>query len=143
MKQSLFWELFQGASQPSSLFDSCPLFALSAKCLKLTSNKGNMDIQELKKQEARRARKEAEILLRHVSTQLNKSAYEIDVLIEQFKTARIPLRRQAILNEAIKNLAANLMPNLGLAQLAQAQVQLALRDQAPLVTEVNAAKDTN
>ncbi len=77
-----------------------------------------MDIQELKKQEARRARKEAEILLRHASTQLNKTAYEIDVLIEQFKMARIPLKRQAILNEAIKHLAANLMPNLGLAQLA-------------------------
>ena len=100
-----------------------------------------MDIQELKKQEARRARKEAEILLRHASTQLNKTAYEIDVLIEQFKMARTPLKRQAILNEAIKHLAANLMPNLGLAQLAQAQVQLALRDQAPLATEVNAAKD--
>jgi hypothetical protein len=142
MKQSQFWGLFQGASQPSSLFVSCPLVALSAKCLKLTSNKVNMDIQELKKQEARRARKEAEILLRHASTQLNKTAYEIDRLIEQFNMARIPLKRQAILNEAIKHLAANLMPNLGLAQLAQAQVQLALRDQAPLATELNAAKDS-
>ena len=78
-----------------------------------------MDVQELKKQEARRARKEAEILLRHASTQLNKTAYEIDVLIEQFKMARIPLKRQTILNDAIKHLAANLIPNLGLAVLTQ------------------------
>ena len=47
---------------------------------------------------------------------------------KEFSTARIPIRRQVILNEAISHLVANVLPNLGVAEMARAQVQLALRD---------------
>jgi hypothetical protein len=91
-----------------------------------------MGIEELKKQEARRARNEAEKCLRHASIVLAKTAHEIDGYIVQLKTARMPLRRQAILNEAINHLATQLMPNLGFAELARVQSLLATRDHAPL-----------
>jgi hypothetical protein len=94
-----------------------------------------MSVEELKKQEARRVRKEAEKCLRHASIVLAKSAHEIDGYIAQLKTARIPLRRQAILNEAINHLATQLIPNLGFAELAKAQALLAIRDHAPLASE--------
>jgi hypothetical protein len=94
-----------------------------------------MGIEELKKQEARRARNEAEKCLRHASIVLAKTAHEIDGYIVQLKTARIPLRRQAIINEAINHLATQLMPNLGFAELAKAQALLAIRDHAPLASE--------
>ena len=38
------------------------------------------------------------------------------------------VRRQVILNEAIAHLVANVLPNLGIAEMARVQVQLALRD---------------
>jgi hypothetical protein len=95
-----------------------------------------MGIEELKKQEARRVRNEAEKCLRHASIVLAKTAHEIDGYIYQLKTARIPLRRQVILNEAINHLATQLMPNLGFAELARAQSLLATRDHAPLAREV-------
>jgi hypothetical protein len=94
-----------------------------------------MSIEELKKQEARRVRIEAEKCLRHASIVLAKTAHEIDGYIAQLKTARIPLRRQAILNEAISHLATQLIPNLGFAELARAQALLATRDHAQLASE--------
>jgi hypothetical protein len=94
-----------------------------------------MSIEELKKQEARRVRNDAEKCLRHASIVLAKTAHEIDGYIDRLKTARIPLRRQAILNEAINHLATQLMPNLGFAELAKAQALLAIRDHAPLASE--------
>jgi hypothetical protein len=60
--------------------------------------------------------------------QLGKAAYEIDEYLKEFSTARIPIRRQVILNEAIAHLVANVLPNLGIAEMARVQVQLALRD---------------
>ena len=86
------------------------------------------EIQELKVQEARRVRDEAKKCLRHASFQLGKAAYEIDEYLKEFSTARIPIRRQVILNEAIAHLVANVLPNLGIAEMARVQVQLALRD---------------
>lgn len=94
-----------------------------------------MGIEELKKQEARSVRIEAEQCLRHASIVLAKTAHEIDGYIAQLKTARIPLRRQAILNEAINHLATQLIPNLGFAELARAQALLAIRDHASLSSE--------
>jgi len=94
-----------------------------------------MGIEELKKQEARRVRNEAEKCLRHASIVLAKTAHEIDGYIAQLKTARIPLRRQAILNEAINHLATQLIPNLDFAELPRAQALLAIRDHASLASE--------
>ena len=59
-----------------------------------------MGIEELKKQEARRVRNEAEKCLCHASMVLAKTAHEIDGYVDQLKTACIPLRCQATLNEA-------------------------------------------
>lgn len=86
------------------------------------------DMTELRAQEARRVRDEAKKCLRHASFQLGKAAYEIDKYLNEFSTARIPIRRQVILNEAIEHLVATVLPNLGIAEMARAQVQLALRD---------------
>ena len=86
------------------------------------------EIQELRAQEARRVRDKAKKCLRHASFQLGKASYEIDEFLKEFSTARIPLRRQVILNEAIAHLVANVLPNLGIAEMARVQVQLALRD---------------
>ena len=53
---------------------------------------------------------------------------KIDEFLKDFNTARIPIRRQVILNEAIEHLVANMLPSLGIAEMARVQVQLALRD---------------
>jgi len=86
------------------------------------------EIAELKAQEARRARDEAKKCLRHASLQLGKAAYEVDEYLKDFSTARIPIRRQVILNEVIAHLVSNVLPNLGIAEMARIQVQLAMRD---------------
>ena len=86
------------------------------------------EILELRAQEALRVRNEAKKCLRHASIQLSKASYEIDKYLRDFSTARIPIRRQVILNEAIAHLVANVLPNLGIAEMAHVQVQLALRD---------------
>jgi hypothetical protein len=83
---------------------------------------------ESEAREARRVRDEAKKCLRHASFQLGKAAYEIDEFLKEFSTARIPIRRQVILNEAIAHLVTNVLPNLGIAEMARVQVQLALRD---------------
>ena len=86
------------------------------------------EMQELRAQEARRVRDEAKKSLPHASFQLGKAAYEIDEYLKEFITARISIRRQVILNEAIAHLVTNLLPSLGIAEMARVQVQLALRD---------------
>ena len=84
------------------------------------------EMNELRTQEAMRVRNEAKKCIRHASIQLSKASYEIDEYLRDFSNARIPIRRQMILNEAIAHLVANVLPNLG-AEMAQVQVQLALR----------------
>ena len=86
------------------------------------------EMAELRAQEARRVRDEAKKCLRYASFQLSKAAYEIDEYLKDFSTARIPIRRQVILNDAIAHLINNLLPSLGIAEMARVQVQLALRD---------------
>ena len=86
------------------------------------------EMAELRAQEARRVRDKAKKCLRHASFQLGKAAYEIDEYLKEFSTARIPIRRQVILNEALEHLVANVLPNLGIAEMARVQVQLALSD---------------
>jgi hypothetical protein len=86
------------------------------------------EMAELRAQEGKQVRDEAKKCLRHASFQLGKAAYEIDEYLKEFSTARIPIRRQVILNEAIEHLVATALPNLGIAEMARAQVQLALRD---------------
>ncbi len=86
------------------------------------------EMNELRAQEAMRVRNEAKKCLRHASIQLSKASYEIDEYLRDFSTARIPIRRQVIINAAISHLVANVLPNLGIAEMAQVQVQLALRD---------------
>ena len=86
------------------------------------------EMAELRAQEARRVRDEAKKCLRHASFQLEKAAYEIDEYLKDFSITRIPIRRQVILNEVIAHLVANVLPNLGIAEMARIQVQLAIRD---------------
>ena len=59
------------------------------------------EMAELRAHEAKRVRDEAKKCLRHASFQLGKASYEIDEYLKDFSTARIPIRRQVILNEAI------------------------------------------
>ena len=86
------------------------------------------EMEVLRSQEAKRARDAAKKGLLHASFQLDKAAYEMDEFLKDFNTARIPIRRQVILNEAIAHLVANVLPNLGIAEMARVQVQLALKD---------------
>ena len=86
------------------------------------------EMEVLRAQEAKRARDEAKKCLLHASFQLDKAAYEMDEFLKDFNTARIPIRRQVILNEAIAHLVTNVLPNLGIAEMARVQVLLALRD---------------
>lgn len=46
-----------------------------------------------------------------------------------FQKTRIPIRRVAILNEAIDYLGKEVMPSLKIAEMASAQSRLAGRDQ--------------
>ena len=66
--------------------------------------------------------------LRHDSFQLGKATYDIDEYLKEFSTARIPIRRQVILNESIAHVVTNLLPSLVIAEMVCVQVQLALRD---------------
>ena len=61
--------------------------------------------------------------------ELTKAANEIDEYLKDFSTARIPtIGWQVILNQAIEHLVANVLPNLGIAEMARVQVQLAVPD---------------
>jgi hypothetical protein len=51
------------------------------------------EMAELRAQEDKRVRDEANKCLRHASFQLGKAAYEIDEFLKDFNTARIPMRR--------------------------------------------------
>ena len=86
------------------------------------------EMTELKAQEAKRVRNEAKKCLRHASNQLSKAAYEIDQYLNDFSTTRLTIRRQVILNQAIEHLVCNVLPSLGISEMARVQVQLALRD---------------
>jgi len=57
-----------------------------------------------------------------------KLAFDIEEYLKEFSTVLILIRRQVILNEAKVHLVANILPNLGIAEMARVQVQLALRD---------------
>jgi hypothetical protein len=61
---------------------------------------------KLRAQEAKRVGDEAKKCLRHASFQLGKAAYEIDIYLKDFSTARIPISGQVILNEAIAHLVS-------------------------------------
>ena len=50
--------------------------------------------------------------------ELTKAAYEIDEYLKDFSTARIPIRRQVIINGAIAHLVANVLPSLVVAWMA-------------------------
>ena len=69
-------------------------------------------------------RDEAKKCLRHASFQLGKAAYEIDEYLKEFSTVRIAIRRQVILHEAIAHLVANVLPNLGNAEMARGKFNL-------------------
>mgnify|MGYP007012803227 CR=1 FL=1 len=82
------------------------------------------EMAELRAQEARRVREEAKKCLRHASFQLGKAAYEIAEYLKEVSTVRIAIRRQVILNEAIAHLVANVLPNLGNAEMARGKFNL-------------------
>ena len=86
------------------------------------------EIQELSAQEVKRVKDEVKKCLRHASFELGKAAFEIDRYLTEFSTARILIRRQVILNQAIEHLVCNVFPSLCIAEMARVQVQLALRD---------------
>lgn len=63
-----------------------------------------MSIEELRAQMSKEAKRDALKCLRSSSQQLGKASYQIDKLIEEFQRTRIPVRRQAIVNQAIDHL---------------------------------------
>ena len=85
-----------------------------------------MSIEELKTQMAKDAKRDALKCLRSASQQLGKASYQIDKLIEEFQRTRIPVRRQAIVNQAIEHLVTNVLPMLNIAELASIQARLAV-----------------
>jgi hypothetical protein len=89
-----------------------------------------MSIQELKKQFSKEAKRDALKCLRSSSQQLAKAAYQVDELIEEFQRARIPVRRQAIVNQAIEHLVTNVLPLLKISELASIQARMAVWDRS-------------
>jgi hypothetical protein len=109
-----------------------PICGFEAKlCLqqkKVTVMNISEELDELRAHEAKQVRSEAKKCLRYSSNQLSKAAYEIDQYLNDFSTARLPISRQVIFNEAITHLVSNVLPNLGIAKMASVQAQLAMRD---------------
>lgn len=95
----------------------------------MARSKDEMSIEELKLVEAREARADALKAIRHAKNQLGKAALALDNLAIDFQKTRIPVRRIAILNEAIDYLGKEVMPSLKIAEMASAQSRLAVRDQ--------------
>lgn len=95
----------------------------------MTRKKDEMTIEELKLVEAREARADAIKAIRHAKNQLGKAAIALDHLEIEFQKSRLPVRRAAILNEAIYYLANEVMPSLKIAEMATVQSRLAVRDQ--------------
>lgn len=87
-----------------------------------------LEMQELRVQQARRVRDEAKNTCDMPAFNLIKRPMKSTSIKKKFSTARIPTRRQVILNLAIEHLVANVFPNIGIAEMARVQVQLALRD---------------
>ena len=85
-----------------------------------------MSIEELRAQMAKDAKRDALKCLRSSSQQLGKASYEIDKLIEEFQRTRIPVRRQAIVNQAIDHLVTNILTSLNISELASIQARLAV-----------------
>lgn len=94
----------------------------------MAHEKDEMSIEELKLFEAKRARAQAIKAIRHAKNQLGKAAIAMDKLESDFQKTRIPVRRVAILNEAINYLGKEVMPSLKIAEMASAQSQLAVKD---------------
>lgn len=95
----------------------------------MARSKDEMSIEEIKLVEAREARADALKAIRHAKNQLGKAALALDNLAIDFQKTRIPVRRIAILNEAIDYLGKEVMPSLKIAEMASAQSRLAVRDQ--------------
>ncbi len=85
-----------------------------------------MSIEELRAQMAKDANRDTMKCLRSSSQQLGKASYQIDKLIEEFQRTRIPVRRQAIVNQAIEHLVTNVLPSLNISELASIQARLAV-----------------
>jgi hypothetical protein len=94
----------------------------------MARKKDEMTIEELKLLEAREARADAIKAIRHAKNQLGKAAIALDQLEIAFQKTRIPVRRVAILNEAIDYLGTEVMPSLKIAEMASVQTRLAVRD---------------
>jgi hypothetical protein len=94
----------------------------------MASNKDELTIEELKIVEAKEARADAIKAIRHAKNQLGKAAMAMEQLETDFQKTRIPVRRVAILNEAIDYLGTQVMPSLKIAEMASRQSRLAVRD---------------
>ena len=94
----------------------------------MARKKDEMTIEELKLLEAREARADAIKAIRHAKNQLGEAAIALDQLEIALQKTRIPVRRVAILNEAIDYLAKEVMPSLKIAEMASVQSRLAVRD---------------
>lgn len=95
----------------------------------MARKKEEMTIEELKLVEAREARADAVKAIRHAKNQLGKAAFALDQMETAFQKTRLPVRRVAILNEAIEYLGREVMPSLKIADMASAQSKLAVCDQ--------------
>ena len=94
----------------------------------MARKKDELTIEDLKIVEAKEARADAIKAIRHAKNQLGKAAIAMEQLEIDFQKTRIPVRRVAILNEAIDFLVKQVMPSLKIAEMASAQSRLAVRD---------------
>jgi len=94
----------------------------------MARSKDDMTIEELKIVEVREARAEALRALLHAKNQLGKASVILDQMAVEFQTTRIPVRRLAILNDAIGYIGKEVVPSLKIAEMASAQSRLAVRD---------------
>ena len=95
----------------------------------MASSKDEMSIEELKLVEAREARADALKAIRHAKNQLGKASFALSQMETDFQKTRIPIRRVAILNEAIDYLGKEVMPSLKIVEMASAQSRLVVRYQ--------------
>ena len=94
----------------------------------MAPSKDEMSIEELKLFEAGEARADALKAIRHAKNQLGKASFALSQMEADFQKTSIPIRRVAILNEAIDYLGTEVMPSLKIAEMASVQSRLAVRD---------------
>lgn len=75
---------------------------------------------------AQQARQDAVDRLQAAVNHLQRSTYELEIYIEQIKSAQEDKQRSDVMSWAISSITCNIMPNLRVEMLARSQADLAV-----------------